>query len=299
MREDVYINEVLAKCEVFKKVGIWPSEPLMRPNAWLRNFEDSDRYIAAVLLDKFNYYNETLTNRLLIASYNSISDGLSKGPQTPKSKDLVSAVSNAVFTLVEGENPNLTDSGYTFCRRARQVLRVDESLIVSPIDALTHASKGGTVVFLDDFIGSGDQFKETWERKISASSPISFKEAQTSTNFNAIYISLACTSYGLANINTIAPYVAVCSAHFLTEANTYKEIKHNGKNLRSEIEQLLHKYAPRLTPKESHMQQNLCKAFGYKLRGLLFGFSHSIPDATLPIFWSPGTNNWEPLIERV
>lgn len=299
MRKDIYIDEVLAKCEALKKSGIWPAEPILRPRAWLRNFEATDQYIAAVLLDKFNFYNEKLTDRLLISSYTSISDGLPKGPQASPGEILISAIANSLFTLVEGEHPNVTDSGYNFCRRARQVLRINENLIVTPIKALEHAVQGGAVVFLDDFIGSGDQFIKTWNRKISRTSPESFNDAQSIVNFEAIYLTLVATSYGLERIHNEVPTVAVCATHELGEANTYKEIRHAGVCLKIEIEEFLIKYASKLTPKERYIANNdRYKAFGYKERGLLFGFAHSIPDATLPIFWSPGINNWEPLIER-
>jgi hypothetical protein len=297
MRNDVFIEEVLRKCSAFKSATIWPPEPHLNPRAWLNNFDDDDKYIAAVLLDKFNFYNETLTNHLLISAYNSIADGLPKGPQAPSAHALQQALNSALFTLVEGEQPNPTDSGYNFCRRARQVLKVPEEYICSPEAALRHALQGNTVVFLDDFIGSGDQFLKTWNRQYPSVSNHSFATAQQTNNFIAIYIALVSTSYGLGEIHKHAPNVAVCVTHTLDDQSTFKGIK--PAELQPKIANLLIKYSPRLQPKESYMQYPAWKAYGYKERGLLFGFSHSIPDATLPIFWAPGNQNWEPLIERV
>lgn len=80
MREDVYIKEVIAKCEAFKKASVWPTEQILKPRMWLNNFDNSDKYIAAVLLNHFIFYNEQLTNYLFKSSFQSIGDGYSKGP---------------------------------------------------------------------------------------------------------------------------------------------------------------------------------------------------------------------------
>jgi hypothetical protein len=296
MREDVYIEEVISKCEAFKKANIWPTEQILKPRTWLNNFDNnSDKYIAAVLLNHFIFYNEQLTNRLLKSSFESICDGYPKGPNSLSPNILLDALKNAVYTLVEGERPNVTDSGYIMCRKARQLLNIPETFIVNISDAQSHASRGGTVVFVDDFIGSGDQFMTTWEKSVDN---ISFKNLQLSTNFVAIYVALVSTHTGLNRIRSEAPSVAVCLTHVLNEDVTFRTIG-VGTPLQNSIVEFLKKYSNSLTPREDYMARNSAwKAFGYKEKGLLLGFSHSIPDATLPIFWSPGIGNWEPLIER-
>ena len=298
MRDDVLIREVLAKCEVLKQVGFWPSEPIIRPKAWINNFDLEDRGAAAYLLDRFTFYNEQLTNELLVASYNSMVDGLRKGSSAMGSVEILKSLQQAVFTYVTGEKPAPTDSGYTFCRKARQKLEIPEELICHPEDAVKYASSGRTVVFLDDFIGSGDQFLRTWQRNYGQSDPKSFMTINKSVPFAAIYISLVTTSYGLGEISKIAPNVAVCTAHILNERSTVfsPDIP---SSKQEEIEQLLEKYHTRLTPRESYIAgDKINLKYGYKKRGLMLGFQHSIPDSTLPIFWSQGTD-WEPLIERI
>ena len=54
-----------------------------------------------------------------------------------------------------------------------------------------------------------------------------------------------------------------------------------------------------LAPDDDYIATDLdYVAFGYKKQGLLFAFAHSVPDATLPIFWSNGPDGWTPLLER-
>jgi hypothetical protein len=294
LRTDTFQNEVIAKCDLLKKARFWPSEPKMRPRAWLNNFDESDRHIAAKLLDKFTYYNSETTEALLRSSFHSIGDGLPKGPDAPSGSDLVSSLSNAVLTPVTGEEPNPSDSGGMFCRYARQVLKIPQEVMFSTENAIEHAEQGRTIVFIDDFVGSGDQFLETWWRNYNGKS---FASLQNRKGFVAVYITLLATDLGVRNIYVGAPKVAVCPAHILTETSSVKGLISSGFIDEGELDIFLRKYSAGLTPTDDYMNNPDYKAYGYKRHGLLFGFEHSIPDLSLPIFWSTG-NNWEPLIER-
>lgn len=297
MREDIFIQEVVSRCEALKYSGFWASEPILRPKAWLNNFDKSDQFVAAMLLNRFTYYDDSLTDRLLMSSYNSLADGLPKGPLAPSVSELLAGLETAVFTPVEGEKPNPTDSGNLLCRKARQVLGIPEDRVLSPTDALAQASNGRMVVFLDDFIGSGDQFIETWRRELTGASSKSFSEVYDEKPFCVAYITLVSTDFGLNRVHQKAPNVAVCPTHILGEGATYKGLK--AEIDLGQVEDFLIRYASQLRPREPFIaQEPRYRAFGYKERGLLFGFEHSIPDATLPIFWSPGVSGWEPLIER-
>ena len=297
MRSDAYIKETLAKCDVLKRAGLWPAEPQLRPRAWLENFEESDQHIAAFLLDKFTFYNKRLTDALLVSSYNSIGDGTIKGPSAPDSAVLMNSLKSAIFTPVKGEKPNPTDSGYVLCRKARQLLKVDEAFVLDTPEALSHAYGGGTVIFIDDFVGSGDQFISTWRKPDNRGR--SFDFAQRDAGFVAIYITLVSTDFGLENIHKAAPTVAVCTTHVLEKRSTIYGVLAEYPNMRFPVMRFLKKYTPRLRPSELYIANNpKYLVRGYKIRGLMFGFEHSIPDATLPIFWAPGVNDWEPLIER-
>ncbi|WP_338500796.1 phosphoribosyltransferase-like protein [Delftia tsuruhatensis] len=295
MRVDVYIKDVLARCEALKKSGMWLPEPTIRPRAWLENFDDCDKILAAQLLERFVFYNQRLTDSLLTTSFYSIADGLKKGPKAPTREHLLQALPIGVFTPVSGENPNPTDSGYFLCRRARQVLNVHEDKIKTTSEALSAAKNGNPVIFVDDFIGSGDQFLSTWKDRRNG---YSFEDLHSKVGFSAIYVALVGTDIGISAIGTQAPSVAVCVTHKIDDRGTLRGIQASNPPLYDQIDSLLEKYMPRLTPHDAYMHKNQYLKYGYKHRGLFLAFEHSVPDATLPIFWCRGTNNWEPLIER-
>jgi len=295
LRVDVYVKDVLARCEALKRAGMWLSEPAIRPRAWIENFDDGDKILAAQLLERFVFYNQRLTDSLLKTSFYSIADGLKKGPAAPSKEQLLQALPNAIFTPVSGETPNPTDSGYFLCRRTRQVLNVDEAQIKTARESLQAAANGQPIVFVDDFIGSGDQFLTTWK---DCSSGTSFEVIQRQGGFPVIYISLVGTEMGISNIGSQAPSVAVCVTHKIDNRGTLWGLRSSNSSLYQQIDLLLKKYVPRLTPHDGYMHLQKYLTYGYKHRGLFFAFEHSVPDATLPIFWCRGTNNWEPLIER-
>ena len=297
MRDDLIIREVLAKCDVLRDVGFWPSERILRPRAWLRNFDKADQGTAALLLDKFNFYNSRLTDALLTSSFRSLGDGLPKAVRPDSPETLVRALSRAVFTPVRGERPNPTDSGYLLCRKVRQILGIEEDRVVDSDRAIVAAENGHPVVFLDDFIGSGDQFLYTWRDYWSNGK--TFQTVQSSSGFVAIYIALVATDFGVNQIKDACQRVSLCITHVLGPTSTLEGAFADDKAVETRIIDFLWKYMHRLRPNEEYIARNadfLVK--GYKNRGLFFGFEHSIPDATLPIFWSPGEDNWEPLIER-
>jgi hypothetical protein len=110
---------------------------------------------------------------------------------------------------------------------------------------------------------------------------------------------LVSTDYGLKEINRRAPTVAICPTHVIERKSTIFEVLGSDAALLAKLDLFLTKYSLRLRPADPWIAKDIeWLKYGYKKRGLLLGFEHSIPDATLPIFWAPGTNSWEPLIER-
>ncbi len=100
-----------------------------------------------------------------------------------------------------------------------------------------------------------------------------------------------------------APTVAVATAHVLDEHDSLQGIApspwYGIDELGKKFDMLLKKYSDRLTPQDAFIAGNVrWVRYGYHERGLLLAFEHSVPDATLPIFWSSGKNGWTPLVER-
>ncbi|MGB5831995.1 MAG: hypothetical protein WBG92_08390, partial [Thiohalocapsa sp.] len=193
--EDEFVEEVIAKALCLKRSGFWKPEPLMRPRGWLSNFDSSDRFYAAHILDRLIFYSNEMVDALYFAAYSRLARQYMDDPSDPGAgrRRFDEFLQRAIFTGVEGERPNPTDSGKLFCRKARQRLAIPEGSFVDPVEALEYARQGRPVVFLDDFAGSGDQLAKTLSRNYSASEPKSFLQAAQRKDLSYIYICLIIT----------------------------------------------------------------------------------------------------------
>lgn len=294
-----FINATLRKCAALQEAGLWCPSPSLRPRAWLHNFEENDRVLAAVILDNFAFYSDRQSDLLFKAAFEDALADFARESDERRERFL----SDAIFTPVEGETPNPTDSGYSFCRRARQVLGVPEARIVRPAKALELAREGAPVVFVDDIIGSGEQLIKTWSRSYAPSPPSSFAAAHGAGGLDAAYISLVATSYGLKRIAQAKVPVSVFAAHVLSERHSvtqveYKQLAPSIPDLRGALLQMLRAYSGELVVPD-YMQDPGSRSLGFHDLGLLVGFEHSIPDATIPLIWAESSGaNWVPLRKR-
>jgi hypothetical protein len=175
-------------------------------------------------------------------------------------------------------------------------------LIVEPMDALAAAASGKNIVFLDDFVGSGNQMRETWRRKYSSRSPSSFAELARARRFHAIYLNLVATRYGLLSLEFDCPDLILRPAHLLGDEYSVRNLANLPANrlipsLADRIHTLLAKYAPTLVLNDDLRQADY-PLYGWHSLGLLLGFEHGIPDATIPLIWAEGQAGWTPLARR-
>jgi len=290
---------VLAKCNYFVDVQLWPIHSVIDPERWLSNFKVAEMDHAAQLLYSFLYYSEKLTDEMFIAAFQGLSREIIKRGHSLLNLRATwrTFVDSVIITYVTGEKPNVTDSGYTFARKARQLLGIPEDRIMSPDDAVLQLYNYGPqpVVFVDDFVGSGDQFLKTWKRPVPLSSSVaaSFRKLASMRGSQFFYCPLLCTQVGYDRLERECPNVTVSPAHILSD-------RYNAFAADSLI------WPPELLPTASDfIHEASIRAGvhsiswrGYNDLGLAVAlFPNSVPDATLPIiYWNE--NGWHPLIQR-
>lgn len=290
---------VLAKCDYFVDVQLWPLHSHVDPRRWLQNFTDEERPYAIHLLNALLYYAEPLIDQLFVAAFQGLSRYL-RG----KSESLVQAqaawrafVDNAIVTPVPGERPHSTDSGNLFARKARDQVPIPESRILTPEVALREIiSRPRPVVFIDDFVGSGNQFLTMWKRplEVTPSFQLSFEKyvAAQRGGVQFFYCPAICTEYGFGRVASACPDVIVSPAHTLS-----------GRYNATAPDSIL--WPPHLLPEAAHVLEEasiragIGSAFwkGFHGLGLALAFSHGVPDATLPLIWWHD-NGWLPLVHR-
>ena len=156
---------VLEKTAYMVTVRVWPLRSVLDPHRWLDNFEEDERAVALHILDQFMYFSEELLDAAFLAGFQRISQSM-LDPQHPlqlyqRWDDFLSSL---LVAPVRGERESIADSGYVFGRKARQVLGLSEENLVQPQEAVRQARhRGRPIVFVDDFVGTGQQMITMWE----------------------------------------------------------------------------------------------------------------------------------------
>ena len=289
---------VRAKCEYFTDVQLWPLQSKLDPVGWLANFPDHEDDYATHLLSAFLYFSEALMAQMLEATFQS----LSLLPLFPRRPFLLAQghwrafLDSLLVTHITGEQPNSTDSGLVFLRMVRQQLGIKQAQIGSPTDAanLLLASGPRPVVFVDDFLGSGRQCVDTWKRQMAVSGgrTVSFDKLATLHGNSFYYCPLVGTEQGIQRIQNECTGLRLICGHVL--GDRYNAFSANSaiwpKHLKAGAETFLCDASARAGVPQQQWR-------GYADLGLTVAFAHSVPDATLPIFYWE-LNGWTPLIRR-
>lgn len=303
-----YLKRIEAKIESLVESGIWPNNDpgKLYPTQWFNNFDESERVLAAALIDIFVYVPNSHVIQALHSSIKMLFQKFGENSLSidDRKRDIEEKLDKTVFVPVEGEHPNPTDSGNYICRLLRQTFKIEESKIQNAYDALNkYTAEESNIVFVDDVVGTGNQIISTWNRIRRTTSPRSFQEAYDKSKLGCYFVCLSLTSSGNQNILSKSRGLMPIGAHYLSERDYYEQsllrISDHplGSNLSDHIEVLLKKYSNRLILPD-YMTNHRFAEYGFQELGLTLGFQHSIPDVTLPIYWSGGGETWTPLISR-
>ena len=278
-------RDVIEKCDYFSDIGIWPRKTVLDPELWLSNFDDHEEPHALYLLNAFMYFSADLVDQIFSTSIRTIGRSMT-GTQWKEFLDGV------IVTLVTGEMPSPTDSGYGYTRKAR-TLGIRESHILTHDQAMSRILAGfkGPLVFVDDFVGSGNQFIETWNRTLHNRSE-SFKALAAGSEAEFYYCPAFCTQLGLNEINKKCPKVTVKPGVLIPD--NYGALAQDSiiwpSQLASTAADFLHSASIRAEIPESCWR-------GFWSLSLTIALGDSVPDATLPIiYWEE--NGWHPLMRR-
>ena len=288
---DLTREYLIGKCEYFSSIGIWPRKDVLDPEGWLGNFLPEEVDHALYLLNAFTYFAPNLVDQIFSTSIRTIGRLMTKEQWTE-------FLSSVIVTLVTGEEPNVTDSGHVFVRKARS-LGIPEERIMSPEQAFNQIQGdfNGAVVFVDDFVGSGNQFIETWCRTFRTPYE-SFRALAPTSQTKFYYCPAFCTQLGLERINCACPEVAVNPGVFIPY--NYGALAPDSivwpSHLRSTAEEFLRSASARAgIPDTGGTEPEYWR--GFASLGLTIAFEDSVPDATLPImYWDD--DGWRPLMRR-
>jgi hypothetical protein len=288
----------------FSQVQLWPIRGKFDPDGWMENFQSDEIPLARRLLEGFTFYSAPLVAQMFRTAFGNLSQLVitQRSNYLSAKAEWTRFVNSSLFVRVTGEIPSEADSGFIFTRLARDILRIDEHQILPPQEVLQRLLQHGqgNVIFVDDFVGSGNQFCETWNR--------AYTVGHISTSFQALansargsiryfYVPLICTEKGRDRLATDCPQVKIVPAHFFgpkqsalsSESEIWRE------DMRTEGPNFVEAASLRAGIPDMDGNEGCWQGF-HKL-GLCLAFEHGWPDATLPLFYSTN-ENWKPLIKR-
>ena len=298
---------VQSKARYLTNVSVWPQRQKLDPIPWIRNFGAKEQPYALNLLNVFIYYNDSLVDALFHSAVHRLSADVTKPASSLGDAEArwLSYLHSIVVSYIQGEIPNPTDSGLVFARKARQVLGIDQGQILEPVQALAELvdSPARPLLLVDDFVGSGDQTIATWRREHYAASTNGASDTNHAFSFEAAsafgasitYVPMVATATGLDAVRAACPNLRVRPVHILDDqySLTNPDSVLWPEPLRAGAQEFLYSASKRAGIIG-------CYEYGWKRFGdlaLPLAFSHTVPDATLPLyFWErPG---WAPLLRR-
>ena len=290
---------LLERCDFLVESQLWPLQRNLNYSGWLSNFTEEERNFAERLLMNFMYYSNDLTKHLFRFAFNKLASANCDFREADEvlHEQWLEFLHNVAITHVTGEDPSPTDSGYHFARLSRQFLGLDARQILTNEQAVEKIFFGDckTIVFVDDFVGSGNQFCDTWDRTltIAPGTHYSFKRIaeEGKQAFTAFYCPIFCTWKGRAKIRRFAPSVQLVPAHELDES--YSALSPRSRFWTSDLIQSAPKFLENVS-KRAGLDEGWR---GFHDLAIGIAFEHGIPDATLPIYYHE-SSSWQPLMRR-
>lgn len=304
MSSEAKLNEeiILSRCDFFKTVQLWPFGLKLNAEGWLNNFKETEKVHAMYLLSAFIYFSDELTKVVFSTAFNNLSKIVVKRKDSYKSAKIEwdRFRNNLIICRITGETPSDTDSGFKYARLARDLLRIDEGNILPPKEALNelYNDPSRPIVFVDDFLGSGEQVIETWKRKYqisNSSDDRSFEDIASIKTITAHYCPLISTLYGKDRVNRSCHNLDIQPAYLLD--NSHSALSKNSTIWPSNLKKGAYNFLYEASIRAGIPQDNSPQDWrGFHSMGLTIAFYDSIPDATLPVY-SWDKNGWTPLIQ--
>lgn len=279
---------VLDTRRYFSNIAVWPRQPVdVNPRGWLSNFDRADRELATNLLDSFLLISTEQSTKMVSSAFHALAASqhdmfeLSSSEYQSAWTDFRSRI--LVTYPARPNDP--AGSGHIYARAARSLVAAPDQQLFDPpalVQRLTSTATAATVVFVDDFSGTGDQFCDAWARDHSTAdgSVTSFAALSDEGRIaEAIFLPAIVTASAKAHIARFCPAVDVRPAHVLPPRYSASDPDTTlvPAPLRAGLDDLLVRYADRAG-------YSAAGRYGYGDCGLAISFEHATPDNTLPIF---------------
>jgi hypothetical protein len=294
-----YIQEISARCRSLIDRDIWRDLDLARFRRWIANFKtNEEKYFGACVLDALMYRSQDQTLALIKQMLQRALPDLMRldppGTAAPLNWSVALATASRfgdpgvrLVTAVRQSDPP-TKSAHHVGRLLKRHFNVSEQWIIKAWEIGDHFARGvRNFIFIDDFLGTGDQFERFYtQENISSYSGI-----------YAAYVPLVAHTRGISYLRDHLPTVRVKSVEVLTESHaffdpaskSFEDGVNSPESARAFYYELLQNRAITLSGADRG---------GFGGLELTYVFEHAAPDNCLPILWWRHSSQWTPLFDR-
>ena len=289
---DAYIKQIRTRIRNLIDCSIWSGIEQEDIDSWLANFSSTEeKYFASRLLDSLIFRSSKQTQALIEQIfYKCIPDkhdslaidylDLLKGNKDPHIR---------IVPVIRDDDPP-TKSGPLVARLIKRHLKLNDKWMIWPFNMEDHANKGvKTFIFVDDFLGTGTQFKKFINRNDISK----YFESHT-----CIYAPLASSNEGIKYLEDRYKGLLITSSEILDsssnvfsgDSDCFNDGINNPSNAKSFYDDLLEKI--------SGIKRDDNKLpYGYGHLGMTYIFQHASPNASIPLLWYE-YDDFNPLFRR-
>lgn len=301
-----FYEKVIHQCNTLIKMNIWTISDSSF-NSWASQFQtQNEKFFCACLLSKLIFRSKNQTYSLITSLFQSnlnnmcFNDLKNQGDLIVKLTQKRNDPKIRLTPVIDDDDPP-TKSGPLIIRYTKKKFNLNEKWMIwsSKLPDLFENEKYLTIIFVDDFCGTGRQFSKFFEQIQSSTSndDIEFWNKIIERNIKIIYAPLIAFDNGLNYLKIKYPYIRFTCSELLSSSNNFFDQTYweeiSGKKIKAEDAQnwLIEFW------NSKGFSQSSIPCLGYENMALTIGFEHGTPNNTLPIFWQ-SNQNWKPLLER-
>ncbi len=292
----IYADTIFSRCRDLISYQIWSGIPRSRLDAWIANFRTpEERYFAARVLDALIYRSDDQTLALLRELLNRVIPDYARIHGLPGNlqdiylklrSPLVDPGVRIVPVIPPGSPP--TKSGAILARYLKRALKINENWIIYPNSIPASIGLAHTIIFVDDFLGTGDQFSKFFQNtNLSTYAP----------SFSYIYGCLAAHDHGIGLLRGMFPSLHIATVERLDDSHAFFHASGGSfPDEENSVECARDFYYNLLDDRGFGITGSNRRGFGHL--EIAYAFEHSVPDNSLPILWWDHSSQWRQLFDR-
>ena len=287
----IYSEHVVARAEDLIAHQIWQGIDVLRLKHWLNNFRSAEhRYFAARVLETLIFRSEAQTISMLTHLFHRTIPDLARRFGLPL--ELCSAFERLKFRIepnfrivpVEPSDDAVPPSGRLIAKLIQKQLRFRKEWIIRYGQV---SQDTPFVVFIDDLIGTGNQFTN-------------FLKQQNLEHLieerRCCYVALAAHGDGIRHLKSKFPGLPLSAVDLLEAQNSLFGSDSlafpDGTNTITDAKAFYYEMLDQFHINNSKFRD------GYGGLNLAYAFAHTVPNNSTPLIWWPQNAVWTPLFDR-